>query len=151
MDKYFLEPTQKSGLALFSRNISGEVVMLNLLRFKETADYSATPELMGEEPISGREAFQLYIEHTLPFLRESGGELLLLGNGGQFFIGPPDEQWDVVMLVKQSSLASFMEFASNTEYLAGIGHRTAAILDSRLLPIVESKDHDITSGSTGHP
>ena len=146
MDKYYLEPTQESGSALFRRNIAGEVVMLNMLRLKEIADYSATPELMPEKPLSGREAFQLYIEHTLPFLRESGGELLLLGNGGQFFIGPPDERWDVVMLVKQSSLASFMEFASNAEYLAGIGHRAAAILDSRLLPIVESKDHNITIG-----
>ena len=145
MEKYFLEPTQESGAALFRRNISGEVVMLNMLRLKETADYSATPELAPEKPISGREAFQKYIDHTMPFLEESGGELLLLGNGGQFFIGPEDEQWDVIMLVKQSSLASFMEFASNAGYLAGIGHRTAAIIDSRLLPIVECKGHNITS------
>ena len=41
-------------------------------------------------------------------------------------------------LVKQSSLASFMAFASNKEYLAGIGHRTPAVTESRLLPIVES-------------
>ena len=143
MEKYFLEPTQESGAALFRRNISGEVVMLNMLRLKETADYSANPELAPEGSISGRAAFQKYIEHTMPFLKESGGELILLANGGQFFIGPPDEQWDVVMLVKQNSLASFMAFASNTEYLAGVGHRTAAILDSRLLPIVESRDHNI--------
>jgi hypothetical protein len=148
MENIFLEPTQESGAALFSRNITGEVIMLNMLRFKETADYSANPELAPERPISGRVAFQKYIDHTMPFLNESGGELLLLGNGGQFFIGPSDEQWDFVMLIKQNSLASFMAFASNTEYLSGIGHRTAAILDSRLLPIVESKDHNITNVST---
>lgn len=144
MENYFLEPTQESGAALFSRNISGPVVMLNMLRLKEVADYSATPEIASNKPISGREAFQRYITHTMPFLKESGGELLLLGDGGQFFIGPTDDQWDVVMLVKQNSLASFMEFASNTEYLAGMGHRTAAVLDSRLLPIVESGG-DITN------
>lgn len=137
MKKSYIEPTQEAGEALFSRNISGEVIMLNLLRLKETADYSATPELAPGKQISGREALQKYIEHTLPFLEESGGELLLLGEGGRFFIGPQDEKWDVVMLVKQSSLASFLAFASNSEYLAGIGHRTAAIVDSRLLPIVE--------------
>ena len=146
MDKYFLEPTQEAGTALFRRNISGEVVMLNMLRFKEIADYSASPELAPEEPISGREAFQKYIDHTMPFLKESGGELLLLGSGGQFFIGPEDEQWDIVMIVKQNSLASFMAFASNTRYLAGLGHRTAATIDSRLLPIVECEGHIITSG-----
>lgn len=144
MEKYYLEPTPESGAALFSRNIPGEVIMLNMLRLKETADYSANPELAPEKPISGRAAFQKYIDHTMPFLTESGGELVLLGSGGQYFIGPPEEQWDVVMLVKQNSLASFMAFASNAGYLSGIGHRTAAILDSRLLPIVESKDHNIT-------
>ena len=30
-----------------------------------------------------------------------------------------------------------MAFASNQEYLTGIGHRTAALEDSRLLPLVE--------------
>jgi hypothetical protein len=141
----FLQPTQQSGAELFRRNITGEVIMLNLLRFKTTADYSATPVLAPETPITGREAFQRYIEHTLPFLRQSGGELTLLGCGGPFFIGPADERWDAVMLVKQDSLASFMAFASNEEYLAGIGHRTAALVDSRLLPVVECKDGDITN------
>lgn len=143
MKNYFLEPTQELGAALFSRNISGPVVMLNMLRLNEVADYSTAPQIAPDKPISGREAFQKYITHTMPFLKESGGELLLLGEGGQFFIGPADDRWDVVMLVKQNSLASFMGFASNTEYLAGMGHRTAAVLDSRLLPIIES-DGDTT-------
>jgi len=139
MKDYFLEPTQETGAALFNRNISGEVVMLNMLHLREIADYSSNPELSPETQISGREAFQKYIDHTMPFLTESGGELLFLGDGGKFFIGPDDEKWDVVMLVKQSSVESFFSFATNSEYLAGIGHRTAAILDSRLLPIVECK------------
>ena len=138
MSEYFLEPTQASGAALFSRNISGPVVMLNLLRLREVADYTCAPELAGARPVWGREAFQRYIEHTLPFLRESGGELLFLGEGGQFFIGPQDEQWDLVMMVRQNSLQDFMAFASNEAYLAGMGHRTAAVLDSRLLPVVQS-------------
>jgi hypothetical protein len=43
------------------------------------------------------------------------------------------------MLVRQTSLASFMAFASNQAYLSGIGHRIAALEDSRLLPIVEGQ------------
>lgn len=113
--------------------------MLNLLRFREVADYSNNPELSPESPISGKEAFQKYIEHTLPFLEGSGGKLLFLGEGGDYFIGPDDEKWDFVMLIRQSSVQSFFGFASNPECMAGIGHRTAAVIDSRLLPIVESK------------
>ncbi|WP_229263668.1 hypothetical protein [Cohnella cholangitidis] len=80
------------------RGIKGSIVMLNLLRFRDVADYIANPELTPENPISGAEAFNRYIEYTLPFLRESGG---------------------------------------HQDYLAGIGHRTAAIEDSRLLPMAD--------------
>jgi len=79
MNDVYLEPTQESGAALFRRNIAGEVGMLNLLRLKEMADYSGYPELAPEQPVTGREAFQKYIKHTLPFLEQSGGELLFLG------------------------------------------------------------------------
>lgn len=110
--------------------------MLNLLRFREVADYSATPELEPATPISGAEAYQLYIEHTLPHLRESGGEVEFMGEAGAFLIGPPGERWDMVLMVRHASVQTFMSFASNEAYLGGMGHRLAAISDSRLLPTV---------------
>jgi uncharacterized protein (DUF1330 family) len=113
--------------------------MLNLLRLRDVADYSACPELAPDAPVSGAEAFQRYIDHTTPFLEASGGELVFLGKAGRFLIGPGEEHWDLVMMVRQKSLADFMAFATNRDYLAGLGHRTAALEDSRLLPIVESE------------
>ena|SRR5258708_2278204 len=133
---HYLEPTQDSGRALVLRRIPGEVVMLILLRYREVANYSTCPELAPGTPISGAAAFRRYIEHTVPFLRESGGDLLFLGAGGPFLIGPQAERWDLAMLVRQSSVDSFLAFASNRAYLAGLGHRTAALEDSRLLPLV---------------
>jgi hypothetical protein len=133
----YLEPTQAAGRALISRGIAGSVLMLNLLRFRQIADYSATPELAPVEPISGAEAFNRYITETLPHLRASGGELLLLCEGGPFLIGPADERWDMAMLVRQRNVDAFIAFSSNAEYLAGLGHRTAALDDSRLLPLTE--------------
>jgi hypothetical protein len=149
MNERYLDATEASAIELFSRNISGQIVMLNLLRFREIADYSDYPDLIPEDPISGREAFQKYIEHTLPFLRESGGCINFLGEGGRYFIGPQDERWDLVMLIQQISLDSFMEFASNEAYLAGLGHRGAALEDSRLLPLVEHLNQNITSSASG--
>jgi uncharacterized protein (DUF1330 family) len=137
MQSYF-EPTQDAGRALSGRGISGEVVMLNLLRLREVADYAANPELAPAQPISGAAAYDRYIAHTLPYLAESGGALLFLGEGGPFLIGPEGERWDRAMLVKQNSVQAFMAFAAHDAYLAGLGHRTAAIEDSRLLPLVEA-------------
>lgn len=134
----YLEPTQESGRDFFMRGITGKVVMLNLLRYRAVADYSATPQLAPATPISGEEAYRLYMEHTMPHLEKSGGKLLFFGRGGRFLIGPDNERWDAAMLVQQSSPAAFLEFASNTAYLVGMGHRTAALEDSRLLPLEES-------------
>ncbi|HEX2622899.1 MAG TPA: hypothetical protein VHL11_22220, partial [Phototrophicaceae bacterium] len=61
---HYLEPTQEAGRALMMRQLQGNVVMLNLLRFRPIADYSATPELAPDTEISGATAFQLYIDHT---------------------------------------------------------------------------------------
>ena len=137
MDEKYLMPTQEAGRNFVMRQIQGSIVMLNLLQFREIADYSATPELMPETPISGKEAYQLYIEHTLPFLAKSGGEILFMGEGGDFLIGPTNERWDAVLLIKQNNVNSFLAFESDTEYMKGIGHRTAALADSRLLPTIE--------------
>ena len=64
----YLEPTQDAGRAFVTRQLKGNIVMLNLLRFRKVADYSATPELAPITAISGAAAFQLYIQHTLPYL-----------------------------------------------------------------------------------
>lgn len=134
----YLEPTQESGRDFVMRGIAGEVTMLNLLRFREIADYSATPSLAPETPISGAEAYDRYMAHTLPLLRKSGGDVLFVGEGGPFLIGPQNERWDRVLLVRQKNVAAFLAFATDATYLAGIGHRTAAVLDTRLLPLIST-------------
>jgi hypothetical protein len=141
MNEKYLMPTQEAGRDFMKRQIQGSVVMLNLIRFREIADYSATPELIPNEPINGKRAYQLYIEHTLPFLTKSGGEILFMGEGGSFLIGPANEHWDAVLLIKQNSVDSFLSFESNQDYMKGIGHRTAALEDSRLLPLVEKAQY----------
>ena len=112
--------------------------MLNLLRYRDVADYSATPELEPRSPISGEAAYRRYMDHTRPHLERSGGVVLFFGRGGPFLVGPAHERWDAALLVRQESPAAFLAFASNADYLAGIGHRTAALEDSRLLPLLEA-------------
>jgi hypothetical protein len=134
---FYREPTWEAGRMLVERSLPGPVVMLNLLRFRDVADYSAHPALAPAVPISGAEAFDRYVQHTLPLLRDSGGDVLFLGRGGPLLIGPAEERWDLAMLVRQASVASFLAFAGHHAYRAGLGHRAAALLGSRLLPLSE--------------
>ena len=64
----YLQPTQAAGRDFIQRGLKGPVVMLNLLRLRAIADYSAFPELAPATPITGAEAFRRYIDHTLPHL-----------------------------------------------------------------------------------
>ena len=40
MDEKYLMPTQEAGRKFVMRQIEGNVIMLNLLRFRDIADYS---------------------------------------------------------------------------------------------------------------
>ncbi|MEA1903987.1 MAG: DUF1330 domain-containing protein [Actinomycetota bacterium] len=131
----FLEPTPETGQLFAQRGLDGPVTMLNLLRFRDQADYRTYPELAPPTPITGREAYDRYAEHTRPFLEEAGGRVAFLGKGGFYLIGPTGERWDMVMMVEYGNVAAFMGMAENQAYRAGLGHRSAALEDSRLLPI----------------
>jgi uncharacterized protein (DUF1330 family) len=133
----YLEVTQEAGRRYFSQARPGPVVMLNLLRFRAVADYTATPMLAPPSPISGAEAYERYMVHARPYLAQAGSEVLFLGLGGEYLIGPPGERWDLALLVRHQSAASLHSFATNEGYLQGLGHRLAALEDSRLLPLVE--------------
>lgn len=132
-----IEPTDEAAAAFFGSPPEGPFVMLNLLRFRELADYSAHPDLAPKSPVSGRDAYAIYSAHTLPILSAVGGEVVFSGDALPFLIGPAHETWDAVLLVRHKSAAVFLSFARDEKYLAGVGHRTAALADSRLLPIVE--------------
>ncbi len=119
----------------------GSIVMLNLLKFKETADYTNFEALKPATEISGEEAYQLYMEETLPELEKTGSRIIYYGKSRNFLIGPDSEKWDAVLLVEHESVLKFMEFAQNPDYLKKAGHRTAALEDSRLLPTNEIKNY----------
>lgn len=130
-----VEPTQDQVRALRARGIEGPVEMLNLLRFREVADYSRSPELEPDEPVSGAEAYAEYSRHTMGKLDAAGAEVVWMGRGGEPLIGPAHERWDLALLVRYPSIDAFLSMTSDPGYLSTVGHRTAAVEDSRLLPL----------------
>ncbi|MBW3619988.1 MAG: DUF1330 domain-containing protein [Actinobacteria bacterium] len=132
-----IQPTREQLEALRATAGGGPVVMLNLLRFRNEADYSASPELAPAEPISGSGAYRRYEEHVSHLLSSFGGELVFAGHAQASVIGPEDEQWDVVLLVRYPDVETFLRFTNDEDYLAGVGHRTAALEDSRLVPLTQ--------------
>ncbi|MCR8723849.1 DUF1330 domain-containing protein [Frigidibacter sp. ROC022] len=131
----YLHPTDATARALIARRIDGPILMLNLLRFRAEADYAATPQLAPEAPVSGAEAYGRYSREITPLLEATGGAVIFEAEGGGWFIGPEAEHWDRVLIVRQASLQSFFAFAGDPAAQTALAHRTAALADSRLLPM----------------
>lgn len=131
----YISATPDSIAALMSRDVNEPVSMLNLLRFREIADYSESPDLAPQEPISGKQAYDIYVQHVVPLLRAVGGKASLNARGGPLLIGPAKARWDRVLIVEYPSIQAFFDLTQNPEYLSQAGHRTAALANSRLLPM----------------
>ncbi len=112
------------------------IVMLNLLRFRERAEY---PEGSEAKPCSGREAYSRYAEKTLAVLEGLGGRIVWSGSALATVIGPNGEGWDEVALVEYPSRKAFLELAATVESSKATEHRTAGLEDTRLIAVVEGK------------
>ena len=108
----------------------GPVVMINLLRYRERADY---PPGFAATPCSGREAYQRYAAVAMVKVAEAGGKILWMGAVKTSVIAPEGEEWDDAVLVQYPSRAAFAAMVARPDYLAAAPHRTAALADSRLL------------------
>jgi len=130
----YLDVSPEAGARYFSQPRKGPIVMLNMLRFREQAVF---PEGKAPgTPMTGEQAYQLYMKHTAPVLEKAGSEVLFYGKGDHFLIGPETERWDMVLLVRHHSQEGFLAFAYDEEYLETAYYRNAGLEDSRLLPLV---------------
>lgn len=108
---------------------SAAIVMLNLLRYRDVADYGPT----GPKGLTGREAYSRYTKAVLPLAFEVGAHPLWMGRVRAHVIAPADELWDEVALMYYPSRSAFVHMVRSDAYQAILKHRTAALLDSRLV------------------
>ena len=80
----YLEVRSEAVRELFARAPHGPIVMLNLVRLRQVADYSATPAVAPTEPISGAAAFHRYIAETLPIPTRAAEISCSSGQGAAF-------------------------------------------------------------------
>lgn len=100
------------------------VVTLNLLRFRESADYG---DFHDELPCCGEEAYARYEKHVSPCLQSAGARISFSGKAEESVIVPAGEDWDKVILVEFPNLQSFRHMLSSDQYLAIAHHRTASL------------------------
>ena len=106
------------------------LVMINLLRYRERAQY---PAGAGADPCSGREAYGRYAAGALQKVASVGGRIVWMGRVAASVIAPEGEEWHDAVLVEYPSRKAFLAMIALPDYQAAVFHRTAALEDSRLI------------------
>jgi uncharacterized protein (DUF1330 family) len=109
--------------ALLQSNLEGPIAMLNLLKFKERAEYEDGRETV----LSGQEAYMLYGAQMAPFVQSKGGRLLHSSAAHFLMIGDGDVEWDSVAIMEYPSKEDFAKIVGAPEVAEFSVHRTAGL------------------------
>lgn len=127
-------PPADQAAAFFGRPEDGAFVMINLLKFKERAEYADG----SDSHLSGREAYARYGAGVRACLEAVGGKARYAGAITELMIGEIDELWDMVALAEYPSRAAMIAMIQSPEYQAIEKHRIAGLagqLNIRTSPI----------------
>lgn len=117
-------------LKRFIKNVpSGQVTMLNLLKFKEKAVYTDG----RESNLSGREAYGLYGIEVAKMIDADGGRIVFSAATNTLVIGEGELEWDMVAIAEYASLESFQKITSSPEYQEIAKHREAGLAHQLLI------------------
>lgn len=128
MTKNVLQPTGDQVRAFRDRATGEPIQMLNLLKFKQTADYGAG----DNQNLSGEEAYHLYAAGFRRVMEPKGCRVLYSGDARGFLIGEGEGEWDAVMLIEYPSTQVMLDMFRDEEYQKVQLHREAA-LEGQLL------------------
>lgn len=125
-------PTPAQWQRILSRDPRNPFSLVNFFKFNETADYGdeSAPET------SGKEAFQLYADVSVPSMHKAGGEFLAVAPFAGSLLGQ-DQDWDLIAIGKYPNLDAFIALYSNPDYVQAFRHRSAAVARQ----IVVAMDH----------
>jgi uncharacterized protein (DUF1330 family) len=122
-------PTREKLLELASSLDMTPVVMLNLLKFREFAEYKDG----RAEKISGREAYMRYGEKMQKLVEAKGGRFHFSASLESVIIGDVEDLWDVVAMMEYPSAADFVAIATSPEVMEIGVHREAGLAGQILI------------------
>ena len=128
----YIDPTKETFGIFRNNDRPGPIQMLNLVRFRDRAEYP------DGRALSGAEAYAAYGKESGPVFARLGGTIVWRGNFELMLIGPETENWDECFIAQYPSVAAFVEMVRDPVYREAVKHRQAAVADSRLVKLAPS-------------
>ena len=135
-DRTYISPSQAASDAFAKLPQHEPIHMLNMIRFKEKADY-AEDSGFADKGWSGERAYQEYGNSIRHIAERVGSSVVYAGVPQLTMIGPDGEKWDAIFVVRYPNAEAFFGLVSDKEYLQHAFHRSAAVADSRLIRLAE--------------
>ena len=121
--KNAIRPTDGQMKGLFEGDIDTPIYMVNLLKFKDKAEY----EDGRETNLTGAEAYSIYGQEVQGHLKKVGGEAIFSGIVERLMLGEVGELWDVVAIAKYPSRKAMLEMIMDSDYQESEKHRSAGL------------------------
>ena len=128
-----IDPTKEQFEFFKSLPRDTKIMMLNLISLNSQAKYEDGREL------SGAEAYANYGKLSQPVFDKVGGEIMWRGSPEAVLIGPEPEHWDIAFIAVYADAGAFLQMVTDPESQAVVFHRQAAVKDSRLIRLGETK------------
>lgn len=128
----YIDPSRANFEAFKSLPRDRPIHMLNLLRYRDRAEYPEGHASAGQG-WSGRRAYEEYGRTSGPIFRRVGGSLVWRGVFETVVTGPDAMVWDDGFIAAYPGSAAFFEMIKDPDYQRAVVHRTAALADSRLI------------------
>jgi uncharacterized protein (DUF1330 family) len=118
-----LWPSREQLEAFASGGDAGPIVMVNLLKFRERAEYPDG----SDGDLSGEEAYRRYAAGMKQLLEAAGGSFVFGGRVQNLLIGEVEAEWDYVGLAQYPSPAAMLRISSSPEFREIEVHRQAGL------------------------
>lgn len=123
-----INPTLEQIAAVVAAHPEGPVQMVNLLKFRDRAEYPADYAGDPSPDCAGAEAYQRYGSVALGHVTQRGGRLVLLSTVDGVVLGAAaQDEWDQIAIIEYPAIDAFLDMVGDPDYLAATVHRTASL------------------------
>lgn len=122
-----VNPSPERMQEFFGGAEDGPFVMVNLLKFKDKAEYASDYAGSENTDVSGAEAYARYGAAVAKCLADVGATPRYSGPVTGLMLGEVEENWDMVALAEYPSLEAMRTMIMSSEYQAISVHRTAGL------------------------
>lgn len=108
---------------LLEKGPEGPIFMVNLLKFKDKAEYDDG----RETNLSGREAYMIYGRAVADILPKFGGRAIFAADVTFLSLGQVEELWDEVAIAMYPKRADMLRMSMSEEWREAAIHRSAGL------------------------